>query len=111
MSGLTGIQDERDLHLKLFLAVVIYVSPFLLLFHVGDLDGLIRMLAAVIRRVYVLGMVVTLKRQNEEVDRWQRWTIDYPCHGEGCTAHGFATRRLGCDPTKQASREVSNHPE
>ena len=65
MSGLTGIQDERDLYLKLFLAVVIYVSPFLLLFHVGDLDGLIRMLAAVVRRVYVLGMVVTLKRQNE----------------------------------------------
>jgi hypothetical protein len=71
MSGLTGLQDERELHLKLFLAIVIYVSPFLLLFHVSDLDGLIRMLAAVIRRMYVLGVVITLKRQNEEVDRWQ----------------------------------------
>jgi uncharacterized membrane protein YkvI len=72
MSDLTGIQDERVLHLKLFLAIIIYVRPFLLLFHVSDLDGLIRMLAAVIRRMYVLSVVVTLKRQNDEVDRWQR---------------------------------------
>ena len=72
MSDLTGIQDETDLYLKLLLAMVVQVPPFLLLLFVGNLDGLIRMLAAVIRRMNILAVVVTLKRQDDEFDRWQR---------------------------------------
>jgi hypothetical protein len=64
--GLTGIlvQDEReDLHLELFLAIVIQVIPLLLLFFVGDVDFLV--LAAVIRLTDILSVIVTLKRQND----------------------------------------------
>jgi hypothetical protein len=34
----------------------------------------------------------------------------YPCHEEGCMAHDYPTRCLGCGPTRQASQEESNRP-
>jgi len=37
--------------------------------------------------------------------------LPYPYHVVGSTAHGCPTRRLGCDPTGQASREEPNRPE
>ena len=62
MSGLTRIQDERDPYNKLFPAIFIQVRPFLFLYHVGNLDCLIRMQVADIRRMDFLSLVDTLKR-------------------------------------------------
>jgi len=65
------IQDERDgdLHLELFLAIILQVVPLLLLFLVGNVDLLVA--AAVIRRMDILSVIVTLKRQKRDfkVDR------------------------------------------
>jgi hypothetical protein len=68
VSGLTWIQDEINPHLELFLAIIIQVPPFLLLFFVGNHFCLVWMLGAVIRRMYILAVVVTLKRQNDEAN-------------------------------------------
>jgi hypothetical protein len=62
--GLRGIRDEReDLHLELFLAIAVQVIPLLLLFFVGNVDLLVA--AAVIRRLNILSVIVTLKRQKD----------------------------------------------
>jgi hypothetical protein len=68
VSGLTWIQDEINPHLELFLAIIIQVPPFLLLFFVSNHFCLVWMLGAVIRRMYILAVVVTLKRQNDEAN-------------------------------------------
>ena len=65
--GLTGIpkdEREKDLHLELFLAIVIQIIPLLLFFFVGNLYLLGR--PAVLRRVNVLSLIVTLKRQKKK---------------------------------------------
>jgi len=52
---------ERDLYLNLFLAIVI-------MFFVGNYSSLTWVPAAVVWLVYILAVVVTLKRQDDEVD-------------------------------------------
>jgi hypothetical protein len=67
MNGPTGIQDEIDPHLELFLAIVIEVIPILLLFVVGNFDSLIWVrLAVVIRGVYILAVVIALKGHDDQ---------------------------------------------
>jgi hypothetical protein len=66
MIGPTGIRDEIDPHRELFLAIVIEVPPILLLFLVGNFDSLIWVrLAVVIRGVYILAVVIALKRYDD----------------------------------------------
>ena len=111
MSSLIEIQDERDLYLKLFLTIFTQVPPFLLLFFMGNYDSLTWVPAAVVWFMYILAVVVALKRQKDDVDRLQRQTTDYPFHGEGCTVHDCANRFLGCDSTRLASWEEPSYAE
>ena len=111
MSSLIEIQDERDLYLKLFLTIFTQVPPFLLLFFMGNYDSLTWVPAAVVWFMYILAVVVALKRQKDDVDQLQRQTTDYPFHGEACTVHDCANRFLVCDSTRLASWEGPNYAE
>ena len=63
MSRLIEIQDEKDVHLELFPAIFIQVLPILLQFFVGNYDSLIWVPAAVVWLMYILPVVVSLKRK------------------------------------------------
>jgi len=58
-----------DTHFELLLAVVVEVVPFLLLFLVRNIDSLLWVLTIVVRLLYILAVVVALKRHHDEVDR------------------------------------------
>jgi uncharacterized membrane protein YkvI len=62
MSGWRRVGDTMDLHLELFLVFV--VVQFLPLFLLRNIDGLICVLARVIRLLYIVAVVVALKRHH-----------------------------------------------
>jgi hypothetical protein len=72
VSGLIEMRDERDLHLKLFPAIGIYVQPFLPLFFVGNYNSLTWVPAAFVWLMYILSVVVALKKVKYQVYRLQR---------------------------------------